>query len=404
MTDSMDLLRDLTQADGVSGFEDEVRRIFIRRLQPHGVILEDRMGGVVCRKRGRADRPRVMLDCHLDEIGFMIQNITPGGFLKFLGIGGWSGHVLPGQRVRVCTGRGKVDGIVGSTPPHLLPPDRKDKAIELKDMFIDVGALSREEAESRGIRVGSWAVPCSPFTRLSNEKLLLSKAFDNRAGCALCIEVTEKVRLHPNTLFAAGSTQEEVGLRGAAATAHLIDPDVAIVLEGPPADDTPGMKPEDSQGSLGRGVQIRAFDPTMIANPRLVDLAIAIAREKGIPHQVAVRATGGTNAGRIHLNTRGVPTIVLGVPTRYIHSHAGILHLDDYLAARDLALEMVKRLDRKTVEGLRPAAETGAAAAGRRPARKAAPKPATGGPARAPGMRKAAPRGKPGRARQGRSR
>lgn len=352
MERAIELLETLTQADAVPGFESATRDIFRAELDGHGELLRDRMGGIVCRKDGRAAGPKVMLDCHLDEVGFIIQHVTPQGFLKFLPLGGWWGHLLPSQRLRVHGTDGPVDGVIGSTPPHFLPPDRRNQVLEIKDMFIDVGAQTAEEVHSWGIRPGAWAVPASPFTRLRNEKMFLSKAFDNRVGCALAIEALQRIDGQPGTLFAAGSTQEEVGLRGATATANLIEPDVAIVLEGPPADDVLGFNPDESQGALGQGVQIRAYDPSMIANPRLVDLAVTTAREKGIAHQVTVRASGGTDAGRIHLHGHGVPSVVLGVPARYIHGHTSIIHIDDYLSARELLGELVLKLDAKTVESL----------------------------------------------------
>ncbi len=352
MNDSIRLLQELTEADGVAGFEDEVRAIFAERLSPSGEILTDRLGGVICRKPGTAERPHVMLDCHLDEIGFIIQHITPQGFLKFLCVGGWWNHILPAQRVRVWAGDEKIAGVIGATPPHFLPKDRRDRVLEVKDMFIDVGASSREEVESWGIRIGAWAAPESAFTQLRNPKLLMAKAFDNRVGCALCIEATEKASDHPNTIFASGSAQEEVGCRGARTASSVIDPDIAIVLEGPPADDTPGFKADESQGALGKGVQIRAFDPTMIANPRLVDFVLKTAVDEGIPHQLTVRASGGTDGREIHLHERGVPSIVLGVPARYIHAHASVIHVDDYLAALNLIGALVTGLDASTVDDL----------------------------------------------------
>src|SRR5690606_38745552 len=199
-----------------------------------------------------------------------------------------------------------------STPPHFLPEEKRKKVLEIGDMFIDIGALSREEAEAWGVRVGTWAVPYSPFTRMENEKLLLSKAFDNRAGCAVCIEAAERIEGHPNTVYATGSVQEELGMRGATTASRVVDPDVAIVLEGPPADDTPGFRSEESQGKLGAGVQIRAYDPKMVSSPRFFEFAAAVAREEGIPYQVAVRSGGATDGGAIHISNAGVPTIVLG--------------------------------------------------------------------------------------------
>jgi endoglucanase len=349
---TLELLRELTEADGPPGFEGEVRAIFERRLAPHGEIVPVGLGGVACRKRGLADRPRVMLDCHLDEVAFIVQHVTAGGFLKFLPLGGWSGQVLPSQRVRVWARGAKVHGVIGSVPPHLMAPEKRDKAPEPRDLFIDVGARSAEEVASWGIRPGAWAAPFSPFTRLENPRRVASKAFDNRVGCGLCIEVAAAATRHPGTLYACGSAQEEVGLRGAATAARAIEPDVAIVLEGPPADDTPGFSGDEAQGALGRGVQIRAYDPTMIANPRLVELALEIARRDGIPHQLSVRSSGGTDGGAIHTSARGVPAIVLGVPVRYIHAHSGIVDLEDYAAARQLVLALVGALDAERVAAL----------------------------------------------------
>ena len=224
--------------------------------------------------------------------------------------------------------------------------------MEMKDLFIDVGARDEAEAASWGVRPGCPIAPYSPFVPLKNERLFSAKAFDNRIGVALGIETLRNLGETPGTVIGAGCVQEEVGLRGARTIAASARPDVALVLEAPPADDVPGFKPSDAQGRLGGGVQIRLFDPTMIANPRLADLAARTAKENGIPHQVAVRSSGGTNAGEIHKSGFGGPTIVLGVPTRYIHSHVSVMNIDDYRAAADLIARLIERLDRETVGGL----------------------------------------------------
>jgi len=352
MSRSIELLEALTQADGVPGFEGAVRDVFTRELEGSGEITTDRMGGVVCKRTGTSEGPRVMLDCHLDEVGFIVQHITPKGFLRFLPLGGWWTHLLPAQRVRVYGHGEPVLGVVGSIPPHFLPEDRRQQLLPMKELFIDVGAKDADEVASLGIRPGSWAVPVSPFTRLANERLLLSKAFDNRVGCALAIETARDATEHPNTIYAVGSAQEEVGLRGTRATVSMVQPDVAIVLEGTPADDTPGFSPDESQATLGRGPQIRAYDPSMIANPKLVELALETARAENIELQVAVRAAGGTNAGQIHLHGAGVPTAVVAVPSRYIHAHTSIIDIGDYEGARRLVAALVKRLDAETVRSL----------------------------------------------------
>lgn len=351
---SIELLNTLTQAHGVPGHEDEVREIFQSQLDGIGPIQKDRLGSVYCVKKGSADSPRVLLDSHLDEVGFLVQSITPSGYVKFVPVGGWWTHTLLAQRVTIKTAKGKIPGIIGSVPPHLLGADARKKVLEIQKLTIDIGASSAEEAVERcGVRPGCPIAPYSPMMALHNGDLLTAKAFDNRVGVALVIETLKKLGSdHPNTVIGVGSVQEEVGMRGARTAAAAIEPDVAIILEGPPADDTPGFERDAMQGRLGGGVQIRLYDPTMIANPKLCDLVIETARDSKIAHQVAVRSSGGTDAGEIHRSGRGVPSVVLGVPARYIHSHVSVMHLADYRAALDLLSLLIPRLDRRTIESL----------------------------------------------------
>ena len=202
---------------------------------------------------------------------------------------------------------------------------------------------------------------------MRNPKLFSAKAFDNRVGVGLVIETLQELGDHPNTVIGTGSVQEEVGLRGARTVTAAVEPDVAIVLEGPPADDLPGSSSDTLQGKLGGGVQIRLYDPSMIANPRLTELTIETATAHQIPHQIAVRTSGGTDAGAIHQVGRGVPSIVLmyriflsssasvlwsGVPARYVHSHVSIINIDDYRATLDLLLHLIPQLDSATVDNL----------------------------------------------------
>jgi len=227
--------------------------------------------------------------------------------------------------------------------------------VPVEAMFIDVGAGSRKElVQEFGVSIGDPIAPWSPFTPLSKPNHYMAKAFDNRVGMACVIQAALELADsdHPNELVFAGSVQEEVGLRGAKTLANFVKPDVAIVLEGPPADDTPGFSHSESQGRLGGGVQIRLFDPTAIANPRLAELVIETARRANIPHQVTVRRGGGTDAGSFHLANHGIPSIVLGTPARYIHSHNAIIDLDDYLAMVALTIALAETLDETAVEGL----------------------------------------------------
>lgn len=351
---AISLLQELTEAHSVPGHEDEVRAIFVNELEDCGELSADRSGSVFCELAGEG--PRVLVAGHMDEVGFLVQNITPDGFIQFLAVGGWWEHSLLSQRVEIRTRSGeKVTGVVASKPPHFLPEAQRRQVMTIDQMFIDVGATTRYEVEQEfGISLGDPIAPSSLFTPMQREGYYMAKAFDNRVGMAATMQagMLLAAAARPNSIILTGTVQEEVGLRGARTAAVHARPDVAIVLEGPPADDTPGFSRSDSQGRLGGGVQIRLFDPSAIMNPRLAELAIRTAREEGIPHQVTVRRSGGTDAGSIHQSGEGVPSVVLGVPARYIHSHNSIIDLNDYLHLVALTTALVRRLDDSTVKGL----------------------------------------------------
>ena len=351
---TLGLLRELTNAAGAPGFEREVRQVMEKYLAPLSEVSRDRLGSVIGRKPGKSDRPRIMLAGHLDEVGFMVSLITDDGFVRFQTLGGWWDQVLLAQRVVIKTRQGDVIGVIGSKPPHVLSSEERKKLVEKKDMFIDVGAFSKEEALAMGIRPGDPIVPATEFTLMKNERLVLAKALDNRIGCALAVEVLRRLQgvEHPNTVYGVGTVQEEVGLRGAQTSAHLIEPDVGIALEVSIAGDVPGMKPEEAQSKLGKGPTVLLYDSTLVPNVNLRDLVIDVAEAEGIPLQFDVMPGGGTDAGRIQFFGHGVASICIGVPTRYIHSHAGIMHLDDFEAAARLLTALVQRLDAETVARL----------------------------------------------------
>jgi endoglucanase len=353
-TKAVSLLQELTEAHAVPGHEDEVRAIFVDELESCGDLSTDRLGSVFCEMAG--DGPRVLVAGHMDEVGFLVQNITADGFLQFVPVGGWWEHNLLSQRVEVLTRRGdKILGVVASCPPHFLPESQRRQVLSIEQMFIDVGAQSRGQVlEDFGISLGDPIAPCVAFTELAREDCFMGKGFDNRVGMAAVIQAGQILAqaVPSNRLILCGTVQEEVGLRGAKTAAAFANPDVAIILECPPADDGPGFARADAQGALGSGVQIRMFDPTAIASPRLARLAIEVARAEGIRHQVTVRRSGGTDAGAIHQSNHGVPSLVLGVPARYIHAHNAIMDLNDYLQMLALVVALVERLDAETVDGL----------------------------------------------------
>lgn len=352
--ETLRLLQDLTDAAGVPGFEDEVRGVIRRYLEPLAEVEVDRLGSIIGRKKGSAESPRIMLSGHMDEIGFMVTYITKEGYIKFQTLGGWWEQVMLAQRVIIKTRQGDVPGLIGSKPPHILGPEERKKMVEKKDMFIDVGASSDEEVKAFGIRPGDPVIPDSPFATMKNGKLIMAKAWDDRLGCAIFLEVLKRLQGvdHPNTVYGVGSVQEEVGLRGATTSSEVVDPDVGFALEVGIAGDMPGVRPEESQEKLGKGPTILLYDASMVPHRRLRDLVIETAESNGIPYQFNAMAGGGTDAGRIHVHGRGVPSLVIGVPTRYIHSHTGVINRDDYEGAVRLMVEVIKRLDQATVRGL----------------------------------------------------
>ncbi len=348
------LLKELTEVHGVPGYEAGVRALMRGYLEPLGTLEQDKIGSVVCRQGGAADAPRVMLAAHMDEIGFMVKHVTKEGFLKFVQLGGWFDQVLLGQRVVIKTTRGDVVGVMGAKPPHLLSADERTKVVEKKSMYIDIGASSAEEVAAAGVRVGDPVVPLADFRILANPKTYLSKAFDDRVGCAAMVQAMQELLTsgHPNALYSAATVMEEVGVRGATTSVELVNPDVAIVLESDIAGDVPDIKPEESAVKMGKGPTILMYDARMIPNLRLRDLVMDTAQEMGQPLQVSLIEGGATDGAPIHLHGLGVPTVVLAVPARHIHSHSAIIHRDDFDGLVRLLITLVRKLDADTVAWL----------------------------------------------------
>jgi endoglucanase len=350
--DTEKLLQALTDAHGVPGYEVEIRALLRDTLAPLGAISQDKLGSVICHQEGEG--PRVMLAGHMDEIGFIIRHVTEEGFLKFLQLGGWWDQVLLGHRVIIKTHKGDVIGVIGAKPPHMLDAEERKKIVEKKDMYIDIGATSYEEAIETGVRVGDPVVPDSSFAVMANTKMYVAKAFDDRIGCAVAVEVLRrfKDKAHPNNIYGVMTVMEEVGVRGATTSARAIDPDVAIILESDIAGDVPGIKAEESNIKLGGGPTIMVYDARMIPNIKLRDLCIETAAELGITVQFSSMPGGATDGSIIHLHGTGVPTIVIGVAARHIHSHNSIIHRDDFDNAVKLVAAIVEKLDADTVAAL----------------------------------------------------
>ncbi|MFS0636357.1 M42 family metallopeptidase [Mesobacillus foraminis] len=351
LDETLTMLKDLTGARGIPGNEREVREVMTKYIAPYSdELTTDGLGSLIA-KQGE-NGPKIMVAGHLDEVGFMVTNIDEKGFLRFQTVGGWWSQVMLAQRVTVVTRKGDVTGVIGSKPPHILSPEARKKPVEIKDMFIDIGAVSKEEAEEWGVRPGDMVVPYFEFTVMNNEKMLLAKAWDNRIGCAIAIDVMRQLKneKHENIVYGVGTIQEEVGLRGARTSAQLIQPDIAFGVDVGIAGDTPGVSNKEAMGKMGDGPQIILYDASMVSHKGLREFVTDVADELKIPYQFDALPGGGTDSGAIHTSNRGVPSLSITIATRYIHSHAAMLHRDDYENAVKLIVEVIKRLDRETVD------------------------------------------------------
>lgn len=352
LDETLTMLKELTDAKGIAGNEREVREVMQKYIEPFAEeVTTDGLGSLIAKKTGAANGPKIMVAGHLDEVGFMVTRIDDKGFIRFQTVGGWWSQVMLAQRVTIVTRKGDVTGVIGSKPPHILPAEARKKPVDIKDMFIDIGASSREEAAEWGVRPGDMVVPYFEFTVMNNEKMLLAKAWDNRIGCAIAIDVMKYVqnKQHANIVYGVGTVQEEVGLRGAKTSAHQIGPDIAFGVDVGIAGDTPGVTEKEAMGKMGKGPQIILYDASMVSHKGLRDFVTDVADELSIPYQFDAMAGGGTDSGEIHMTANGVPSLSVTIATRYIHSHAAMLHRDDYENAVKLLGEVILRLDRDTV-------------------------------------------------------
>ncbi|MCD8914449.1 M42 family metallopeptidase [Staphylococcus simulans] len=350
------LLKTLTDVNGTAGHEYKVKKVMKDYLEPvSDELVEDNLGGIFGKKKAAKGSKTVMVAGHLDEVGFMVTQIDDNGFLKFIPVGGWWNQVMLSQKVTVTTDDDKeIRGIIGSKPPHVLTPEQRKAPIDMKEMFIDIGVKSKEEAQKLGVDIGDMVTPYSEFEVLGNDDYLTAKAFDNRFGCALAVETLNHLKdTSINIDLVSGATvQEEVGLRGAKVAANKIKPDLAIAVDVGIAYDTPGMGGGMHEAELGKGPLVVMMDASVIGHSGFRKHVKKVAEEKGIEVQWDTTPGGGTDAGSIHLANEGIPSIVIGVPLRYMHSNVSVMHKQDYLNAVKLVTEVVKSLDDETVDNI----------------------------------------------------
>jgi len=348
---TLEMFQTLTELQGASGDEKRVRDYMTGELSKYAdEMIYDNLGSVFGVKHGNG--PRVMVAGHMDEVGFMVTQITDNGMIRFQALGGWWNQVMLAQRVQVMTKNGPIIGVIGSIPPHLLTEEQRKKPMEIKNMLIDIGADNRDNAIEIGVTPGDTIVPICPFTPMANDKKILAKAWDNRYGCGLAIELLKELKNEtlPNQLYSGATVQEEVGLRGAETAAYMIQPDIFFALDASPANDMSGGK--DEFGQLGKGALLRIFDRTMITHRGMREFVLDTAETNNIPYQYFV-SQGGTDAGRVHVANDGIPSAVIGICSRYIHTSSSIIHVDDYAAAKELLTKLVKTTDQTTVDTIR---------------------------------------------------
>ena len=346
------MLKELTEVEAISGHERNAAKVFKKYAAPFAdEISYDNLGSIIALKKG-SSKLKLMLAGHLDEVGFLVAKIENDGFLRLHPIGGWWTHVLLAHKLAVHTQNGKrYVGVVGSTAPHGMSAEQKAKVMDIKQVHLDLGVSSKDEILKLGIRPGDMVVPVAEMFQLPNPKMLAAKAFDNRIGCAVTIEVLEQLKgvKHKANVYAVGTVQEEVGLRGAKTSAYKINPDIAIAIDVTLAGDIPGA---GANAKLGDGVAISFADSSVIGSKALINELEVIAKTEKIKFSYDMLTAGGTDSGEIHKTHDGVLNCTLSIPSRYIHSHYSIIHQDDYEATVKLIVALIKRLDEKMVQAL----------------------------------------------------
>jgi putative aminopeptidase FrvX len=347
------LLAELVNAPAPSGAEGPARAIVTRELRAAGLeISNDGMGSVIGVLRGPANGPRIMLAAHMDEVGAMVRYITPQGMVKFQLVGGWLDQALVDQRWTIVTAKGPVTAISGLKSVHVTPVSDRGRVTPREEVFLDVGAKSKQEAEALGIRPGDPIAPISPLVELASGRFV-GKALDDRVGCVMLIEALHRIEEQgiktPNTIYFVGTVQEEMGLRGAHTAVEAVQPDIGISLEAGIATDHPGGQPDAAQEKLGGGSVIYVADSGMLVNLKLRDFLEQVGRDNHIPTQTEITSVGAEDSAELQRFGTGRPSVNLAVATRYLHSHNSMIERSDIDSTVDLLVKVLTRLDAGTV-------------------------------------------------------
>ena len=350
------LLAELTDADGAPGFEGPVRTIVMREWKS---LLDDLhtdgLGNVLGTHAGQGDGPRVLLMAHMDEVGFLVRYIDDNGYVYVSPLGGYIDQSALTQRFTIATPNGPVVGYTGMKSTHIVPAEERNQMVALADMFLDIGARSRDEAMNKfGVRPGQGVTYRTKFEMLNEGSgRYIAKAWDDRVGLAVITDVLKQLRTHPNALQVAATVQEEVGLRGASVVQNSAHADIVINLEIGIANDFPLRTAQHlAQEALGKGATVFVFDGSMIPNQKYIDWIVKLAKDNSIPIQFTAVSGYGQDAAQVQKSGTGVPAVNLGVPTRYGHSQSGVIDRGDYDATVKLVRTMIEKLSAADVKAI----------------------------------------------------
>lgn len=353
-TVDLEMLKDFSEANGISGNEKGASRVMARYLEGYADnISYDNLGSIICYKKGSGNGPKVAMFGHLDEVGFLVRKITDEGFLYLSRVGGMWPHLLLAQEVTITTREGvEYVGVISSPPPHGMSAEERAKVKDVEDIFVDLGVNDAEEVKALGIRIGDTVTPRSKFRVLNNPNYLMGKAWDDRLGAAVATAVMRNLKdvAHEADVYSVGTVQEEVGLRGATTAGFAVNPDIAIALDVTLASDIPDGK----YGTpLGSGVTLSLMDGSVIANRELVYNMERICEQLGITYTHDIFLRGGTDSGEIHKLFAGVLCMTISLPARAIHSHRAVIHRKDFSDTVQLLTEFCRTLNWDKVETIR---------------------------------------------------
>jgi len=351
----LDFLKQFSEGKGIPGHEKAIAQLAKKYVEGYADKVEfDNLGSFLAYKNGQNGQPTIMLSGHMDEVGFLVHKIEDSGMIRIHPLGGWWGHVLLAQVMKVTTRDGReYIGVIGAQPPHGMSPEARKQVLEIKDMYLDMGVTDKKMIEELGIKIGDMITPHTDFRVMNDGKTLLGKAWDNRLGVAVAVEALRNLKNvdHKATVVACGTVQEEVGLRGARTASYHVKPDVAFAIDVTMSYDLPTSPKNDTK--LGGGVALSIMDGSVIAHRGLFDFVENVCKSENIRYSYDLLTAGGTDSGEIHKQYDGVITMTLSIPCRYFHSHVSMINYEDYVATVDLVTKLCAAIDADVVKKLK---------------------------------------------------